>query len=137
VRLVSQARSYAHLLLAAIRFTNGAAALFFPGALARRIGVDLAESPGLMYFQRMFGIRTIVIAIELAKGDYDRRIYALRVGRIIHATDAASAALAGVRGNVAPRPAVMITVISLFNLALAFLARPTPPPRRWLNRVPR
>ena len=135
MNLPSAVRSHAHVVLAAIRFVNGSAALFFPHALARRIGVDADASPGLLYFQRMFGIRTILVALDLVRGDQEQTMRALRVGRLIHAADATSAALAGLRGNVAPRPAVMITAISLVNLLLAFIARPKARRPDWLRRL--
>ena len=137
MNLASRAQAHAHIVLAAVRFVNGTAALFFPRALARRIGVDAAASPGILYFERMFGIRTILIALDLVRGDHETTVRALRVGRVIHAADATSAALAGIRGNVAPRPAVMTTAISLVNLLLAFVARPEPPRPHWLRRIAR
>jgi hypothetical protein len=124
VKVASRARGHAHIVLAAIRFVNGTAALFFPHALARRLDIDADDSPGLLYFQRMFGIRTILIALDLLTGDRDRTIRALRAGRVIHASDATGAALAGMRGNLAPRPATLTTVISLVNLLLALVAQP-------------
>ncbi|MEA2232424.1 MAG: hypothetical protein QOD83_2240 [Solirubrobacteraceae bacterium] len=120
----SRLRSNAHLILAGIRFANGALALFVPHSLARRLDVDADKSPGLLYFERLFGIRTILIALDLVTGDEDELKRALRRGRLIHATDATAAALAGMRGNLAPRPARMTVVISLVNLLLALIARP-------------
>ncbi len=122
--IATGAQRQAHLVLAAIRFANGTAALFFPHELAKRVEVDADDSPGLLYFQRMFGIRTILIALDLLTADRDRTVRALRAGRIIHASDATAAALAGMRGNLAPRPAALTTAISLVNLLLAFVARP-------------
>jgi hypothetical protein len=121
---LDRARSSAHLALALIRFVNGALALLAPRTLARRIGVDVDHSPGILYFERMFGIRTVLIALELVTGDRERTARAIRVGRVIHATDAIGAALAGLRGNLTRRAAIMTTAISLVNLALALLARP-------------
>lgn len=120
----SRLRSNAHLILAGIRFANGALALFVPHSLARRLDVDADKSPALLYFERLFGIRTILIALDLVTGDEEELKRALRRGRLIHATDATAAALAGMRGNLAPRPARMTVVISLVNLLLALIARP-------------
>lgn len=117
-------RSNAHLILAAIRMVNGCLALFAPQSLAKRLDVEALESTGLLYFQRMFGIRTILIAVDLVVGDDDDLQQALRRGLVIHATDATAAALAGVRGNLAPRPAAMTVAISLVNLLLTAIARP-------------
>ena len=131
--LISRSREYAHYALAAIRFFNGAAALLFPRQLARRLDVDVDESPGILYFQRMFGIRTMLIARDLVAGDAEQTMQALRVGRVIHGSDAASAALAAASGNLGCRAAIMATAISLVNLALALLATPRGPRRRRLN----
>lgn len=131
--MVERARAYAHFVLAAIRLVNGTAALVFPRALARRVGVDTDNSPGILYFERMFGVRTILIAWDLVGGDDERTRRAISVGRLIHASDAVSAALAGFRGNLAPRAAVMTTGISLVNLALALVAKPRRSRARRLN----
>ncbi len=122
----SLVRSNAHLALAAIRFVNGMLALFVPHQLAHRLDVDADKSPALLYFQRMFGIRTILIALDLVTGSEADRARALRRSPIIHACDATGAALAGARGNLAPRPARMTVGISLVNLLLALIARPQP-----------
>jgi hypothetical protein len=124
--LVTRARGNAHYVLAAIRFVNGALALLAPSTLARRLDVDTRESPGILYFERMFGIRTILIALDLVTGDAERTQRAIRAGRVIHASDATSAALAGLVGNLKPRPALMTTAISLVNLFLALVAKPLP-----------
>jgi hypothetical protein len=133
--VTTRVRGSARYVLAAIRFVNGALALVAPGTLARRLDVDVAKSPGILYFQRMFGIRTVLIALDLVRGDADDIGRAIRAGRIIHASDAAGAALAGASGNLGRRAAVMTTAISLGNLALAWLA--TPPPSAAAARLKR
>jgi hypothetical protein len=126
VKKASRVRSNAHLVLAGIRFLMGALALVVPEFLAKRLDVDADKSPGLLYFQRMFGIRTVFIALDLVTGPDEDRRRALSRGRVIHACDATGAALAGARGNLAPRPARMAVAISLVNLLLALIARPQP-----------
>jgi hypothetical protein len=126
----NRARGYARYVLAAIRFVNGTLALFAPSVLARRLDVNTRESPGILYFERMFGIRTILIALDLVCGDSAHIERAIRTGRVVHASDAASAAMAGFSGNLKPRAAIMTTAISLVNLVLAFAARPSRPRRR-------
>jgi hypothetical protein len=139
VTLVTRARGYAQYVLAAIRFVNGALALFAPSTLARRLEVDTKESPGILYFERLFGIRTILIALDLVTGDAQETQRAIRAGRIIHASDSVGAALAGLSGNLKTRPAVMTTAISLVNLLLACVAKPLPkgPAARvsWIKRL--
>jgi hypothetical protein len=124
VKLARGVRNNAHLLLAGIRFFNGAAALFAPDVLLRRLEVDAKKSPGVLYFERMFGIRTILLALDLVTGSDEDRRRALRRARIIHGSDTATAALAGLSGNLAPRPAMLTTMISFVNFLLALIARP-------------
>jgi hypothetical protein len=126
VKKASPVRTNAHLVLAGIRFVMGVLALVLPRWLAQRLDVDADNSPALLYFQRMFGIRTILIALDLVTGADEDRRRALRRGHVIHACDATAAALAGARGNLAPRPARMTVAISLVNLLLALFARPQP-----------
>jgi len=139
VTLVTRARGYAHYVLAAIRFVNGSLALFAPSKLARRLDVETKESPGILYFERMFGVRTILIALDLVVGDAEQTKRAIRAGRVIHATDATAATLAGLSGNLKTRPAVMTAVISLVNLLLASIAKPLPkgpaPRLSWITRL--
>ena len=119
-------RSNAHFALAGIRFFMGAMALLVPRSQVERLDIDADESPALLYFQRMFGIRTILIALDLVTGDEEDRRRALRRSPMIHASDATAAALAGRSGNLAPGPARMTVAISLVNLLLALIARPHP-----------
>jgi hypothetical protein len=70
----------------------------------------------------MFGVRTVVLGIDLVTltGDSLRR--ALGQAVIIHGTDTATAALLGVSGHVKPRTAVPLTLISMTNTVLAITA---------------
>lgn len=122
----SRVRSNAHFVLAAIRFLMGSMALLVPRSQVQRLDIDADKSPALLYFQRMFGIRTILIALDLVTGDEEDRRRALRRSPMIHASDAAAAALAGRSGNLPPGPARMTVAISLVNLLLALIARPDP-----------
>lgn len=122
----SRVRSNAHFALAAIRFFMGSMALLVPRSQVQRLDIDADESPALLYFQRMFGIRTILIALDLVTGDEEDRRRALHRSPMIHASDATAAALAGKRGNLAPAAARTTVAISLVNLVLALVARPDP-----------
>lgn len=122
----SRVRSNAHFVLAAVRFLMGSMALLVPRSQVQRLDIDADESPALLYFQRMFGIRTILIALDLVTGDEADRRRALGRSPMIHASDATAAALAGMSGNLAPRAARTTVAISLVNLLLALIARPHP-----------
>lgn len=111
----------ARILLALIRLVNGLAALFTPGLLARRLGIDPETTPAALYVFRMFGIRTVLIAIDLLAGG-SRRSSALRAAPMIHASDTLAALLAARAWNF-PQDGRIIVGISALNTVLAVIAR--------------
>ena len=121
---LEQWRDYARIALAAIRLFNGAAALFAPTWVARQLGGDPNSNPAAIYVLRLFGVRTIVVGIELLVPDEGLRASTLRYAIPIHASDTFSAALAGIQGQLPPRASIMLTVISGINTALAIFAQP-------------
>jgi len=112
-------RDHARLALASIRLVNGTLALLAPNALLRRLGADPAVNKVAIYPMRMFGIRTVVLGVQLLIDAPSPE--ADRFGVVIHATDAATAITAGVRRQLPPRVAVMTAGISLANTALALV----------------
>jgi|SRR5450755_307113 hypothetical protein len=115
-------RDYARILLAGIRLFNGATALFAPRLLARQFGDN--PNHAVIYVLRLFGVRTIIVGIELLVPDEKLRASALRYAIPIHASDTLSAALAGIQGQLPKRTSIMLTAISGVNTALAILAQP-------------
>lgn len=111
----------APVVLGVIRLVNGAAAFFLPGESARRLGVDPAANPAPIYPLRMFGIRTIILGIELLFGGPQTRRRSLRAGVVIHACDTASAATAGIRGELPPLTAAALTGVSTLNTTLSVI----------------
>jgi hypothetical protein len=114
-------RDSARILLACIRLFNGLAALFVPGMLARQLGVDPDENPGMLYVFRMFGIRTVLIGAELLVQTGERRAEATRRAVLIHASDTLAAFLATTSGKF-PKNGRIIVVISAVNTVLALIA---------------
>ncbi len=107
----------ARITLAGVRLVNGTVGLLAPEVLARRLGADPEESPALLYALRMFGVRTVVIAIELLR----REPAALRTAVSIHASDTVAAMLLARR--LPARAGALVVGISAANTALALLAR--------------
>ena len=118
----ARAGDYARLALAGIRLANGGAALFAPHFLARRVGVDPEQQPGIIYAFRLFGIRTILIGAQLAFEPPAAHSKTLREAVIIHTSDTITALVTVVRGQLPLRAAVMATLISATNTALALVA---------------
>jgi hypothetical protein len=112
----------ARFALAGIRVINGGIALIAPGVIIRRFDEDPADDNAAIYGLRMFGVRTVVLGIDLMAltGDSLRR--ALGQAVIIHGTDTATAAFLGFGGRVKPHTAIPLTLISMTNTALAITA---------------
>jgi hypothetical protein len=112
----------ARYALAGIRIINGGLALAAPDVIIKRFdekpGYDNAATYGL----RMFGIRTVLLGLDLVglTGDSLRR--ALGQAVIIHGTDTVTAALLGMSGRVKPHTAIPLTLISMTNTVLAVTA---------------
>src|SRR3954468_7534019 len=116
-------RDRAHLLLGVIRTVNGTAALLAPDAMARQAGVDPAANPAAPYVLRLFGVRTVLIGVELLRSSGAERTRALNRGVLIHASDTCSAALAGAGGQLPRSAARKAVAISAVNTLLALVAR--------------
>ncbi|MFD8810182.1 hypothetical protein ACFV23_01440 [Streptomyces sp. NPDC059627] len=110
-------------LLAGIRLLNGAAGLLAPELLIRRFDPDRdPPSPAAVYAFRLFGIRTVLLGLDLLTHGGEQLREDLREGILIHGSDTVTAATLGIHGQVSPRTGVMTTLISAVNTALAIRA---------------
>jgi hypothetical protein len=144
-------RDHARIALATIRLVNGGLALLAPEVMLRRFEAGRRAGPGAgpdagrvaVYPLRMFGIRTVVLGIQLlASGSGQQSgsgpltgsgsvngsgpwTGSLRqqgqAGVVIHAADAVSAITAGLRRQLPARVCVAAAGISLTNTALAWI----------------
>jgi hypothetical protein len=111
--------------LAAIRLVNGTLGLLAPQVLVRRTSADPTTTEPYYAF-RMFGVRTVVLGLDLLTLTGPAQERARTQAVIIHATDTAAALLGGLRGDVPPRVARTTVAISALNTALAVVARLAP-----------
>src|SRR5262245_4676033 len=102
--MTSRRHDLARVALAGIRIVNGTAGLFAPGFLTRRLEVE-DPSGAMAYPFRMFGIRTILIGVDLLAHDAAVRRHAVRAAVVVHASDTVSAYLAGASGALPRRAA--------------------------------
>jgi hypothetical protein len=115
-------RDYARIALAGVRIFNGGASLLAPGTFARRLGTEADAHGPAVHIARMFGIRTILIGLDLLSTDPAVRRHALRLALLVHCSDTVSAAAAGLSKQLPPRPAALATGVSAVNVVLAALA---------------
>jgi len=108
--------------LAGIRLANGTLGLLAPQLLVKRLGVEPALNTASYYPFRMFGIRTIVLGVDLLtlRDGELRRADATAV--LIHSVDTVAAAVGGIRGDVPAKAARLTTAISAVNTALALVS---------------
>ncbi|MER5516747.1 hypothetical protein [Streptomyces sp. NPDC002763] len=106
--------------LAGIRLFNGVTGLLAPDLLIRRLDPDREPpSPAAVYAFRLFGIRTILLGLDLLTNRDERLREDLRDGVLIHGSDTATAATLGLSGRLPPRTAALTTLISAANTVLA------------------
>lgn len=108
--------------LAGIRLANGVLGLFAPQVLIRRLGADPDFATSAMYPFRLFGIRNIALAVDLLTVSHVELRRASIASVIIHGTDLASAVVGGLRGEIPPRSARILTVLSASNTVLALIS---------------
>jgi hypothetical protein len=111
--------------LAVIRIVNGTLGLLAPHVLAARTSTD-PDSTEPYYAFRMFGIRTVVLGVDLLTLTGPAQQRARTQAVIIHASDTAAALLGGLRGDVPPKVAKTTVAISAVNTVLAVVAKLCP-----------
>jgi hypothetical protein len=111
----------ARTLLGLIRIVNGAVGLFVPKMFIARFDPDHQPSPAAIYAFRLFGVRTLLIGVDLLRdGPHLPRTVA--AAPLIHGSDVATVVALGAQGVIPPRTARVTTAISSVNLLLALVA---------------
>jgi hypothetical protein len=109
--------------LAGVRIVNGVLGLVAPGFLIRRFEPEGEPSPAAVYAFRLFGIRTILLGLDLVTGREDEVQRVTRQGVLIHLSDLATVVALGVGGKIPRRAAVLTSLISGTNALLAVTGR--------------
>jgi hypothetical protein len=80
-------RRHARYGLAAVRIVNGSLGLFAPRVLIKRLDPSHEPSPAAIYAFRLFGVRTILLGLDvLVRPDAEVQ-RAMREGVLIHLSD--------------------------------------------------
>jgi hypothetical protein len=119
-----KAQDLARITLACIRLANGGVALVAPEEFARRLGLDPDQRDrAALYGLRLFGVRTVLIGVQLLGRNGDARRRAVQVAPLIHAADTIAAAIAGATGQLPSAGARKAVLVSSVNTLLALAAR--------------
>jgi hypothetical protein len=110
----------ARYALAAVRLVNGGVGLVAPRLFIGRFDPDRPASPAAIYAFRLFGVRTILIGLDLLRPARAQR--AAREGVLIHASDTVTAASLAISGAIPRNTGIVTTAISAGNVVLAVLA---------------
>lgn len=120
--LGSSVRRAARIILALIRIVNGLIGLVVPQLFIARFDPDAKPSAAALYAFRLFGIRTVLIGLDLL-GNGPHVPHAVRAAPLIHGSDVATVVALGMQGAIPPATAKVTTAISALNLVLALAAQ--------------
>ena len=113
----------ARYALGGVRIIAGTTGLLAPAMIISRFGDgNPAANPAAIYGLRLFGIRTVLIGVDLIRlhgRDLDR---ALRAAPIIHASDTATVLALQRNKQLSPERARPLLLISGLNTVLAVTA---------------
>jgi hypothetical protein len=108
-------------VLAGIRLVNGGLALAAPNVVGGRLGVSTTTSPGLGYAFRLFGVRTVLIGIQLWRTPPTAGNPVIHETILIHGADTAAALVVYKMGELPRKGAMLAIGISAVNTGLAVL----------------
>jgi hypothetical protein len=124
-------RTLARIALGMIRLINGAIALTAPQIITHRFDAEgqSEPAPAAVYGLRMFGIRTVLLAIDLLRPAGPERSHAMHFAPVVHATDLCTAILVARSGRVPRQTGMLIVGISGLNTLLSLMMREKNAPR--------
>ena len=113
----------ARYTLGGIRFVNGALALVAPTVIQKRLGDPVPDrNAAAIYGIRLFGVRTIVIGLDLLRPPGEALDRAVRAAPLIHASDTATVLILHHNKQLPPEMARPLALISGLNTVLAVTA---------------
>ena len=120
---LGKAGTGARYALGVVRIVNGAIGLVAPAVIMRRFRVDdPAGNPAATYALRLFGIRTVLIGVDLLRMRGSELDHALRVAPVIHASDTVTVLALQRSKQLSPELARPLALISGTNTVLAVTA---------------
>jgi hypothetical protein len=108
--------------LVGLRGAIGVGAWLAPRSSGRLFGLDPDANPQSPYLGRLFGARDAALAFGLSTSSGSQRSQWLRIGIACDLADAGAGLLAGRRGELPTRAAVLVTATALVAAALGVVA---------------
>jgi hypothetical protein len=108
--------------LVGLRGAIGVGAWLAPRSSGRLFGLDPDANPQSPYLGRLFGARDAALAFGLSASSGSQRSQWLRIGIACDLADAGAGLLAGRRGELPMRAAVLVTATALVAAALGVAA---------------
>lgn len=113
----------ARYALGVVRVVNGVLGVVAPTFIARRLGDTQPDrNAAAIYGIRLFGVRTVVIGLDLLRPPGEARDRAVRAAPLIHASDTATVLTLQRRKVLPPDMARPLAAISGVNTVLAVVA---------------
>ena len=113
----------ARIALGGVRILAGTTGLLAPTTIISRFGDSApAANPAAIYGLRLFGIRTVLIGVDLLRMQGRELDHALRAAPIIHASDTATVLTLQYKKQLSPERARPLALISGLNTVLAVTA---------------
>ena len=104
--------------LVGLRSAIGVGAWLAPRFSGRLFGLDPEGNPQAPYLGRLFGVRDVALAFGLNSSSGAQRVQWLQIGIACDLADAAAGLLAGRRGELPARAAVLVTGTALLAATL-------------------
>lgn len=105
-------------LLVAGRWVVGGGTLIAPRSMGRVFGIDAGENPALPYVGRLFGVRAVAMALQLAGSSGAERRRHLQFGMTVDLVDLVAALAAGRSGSLQPRAAAAAALAAAVEASL-------------------
>jgi hypothetical protein len=91
------------------RIAVGAGAWLMPNLSGRMFGLDPEGNPQLPYIGRLFGARDVALGAGALRSSRKQKDNWIAAGMACDVADVAAGALAGVRGQIPPAAAALVT----------------------------
>jgi len=109
-------------ILTGLRLAIGLGSWLTPRLSGRLFGLDAKGNPQLPYVARLFGARDVALAAGLLLSEGEPRSLWLQIGVACDVADSAAGIAAGVRGDLGPFSAGLVTATAIGAAALGVAA---------------